>query len=94
MESVRGGLAEGEEQKRKMVERWVHRTYRKPCYGLFSPKLPELHLTVRPLFSFYPLCAMPGGLATDEETKAKGGKICLWLQSDGVAEVSHLPAPW
>lgn len=37
---------------------------------------------------------MPGGLATDEETKAKRGKICLWLQSDGVAEVSHLPTHW
>lgn len=56
VESIRGGLAEGEEQKRKMVERWVHRTYRKPCYGLFSPKLPELHLTGWPLFSFHPLC--------------------------------------
>ena len=45
-------------------------------------------------FPSIPSCAMPGGLATDEKTKAQRGKICLWLQSDGVAEVSHLPTPW
>ena len=39
-------------------------------------------------------CAMPGVLVTDEETKAQRGKICPWLQSDGVAEVSPLPTPW